>query len=74
MATVFRCDICGALRDRDEGEGDWFSVGVNRTEKTRSLNVYAWPLGCKSQSDDSVHHFCGAAHLGKFVIKWAGGK
>jgi hypothetical protein len=76
MSQQFYCDVCGVVRTAEEGSGQWFTVGINDygdggRYRKKKLNVYGWPLGCKSQQDAEVKHACSKSHMLAVVKKWA---
>ncbi len=75
MGQTFHCDVCGVERTESEGAGAWFTIGINDfgppERRNRKLDVYAWPLGCRSQQDEIVQHACSVTHMLELTKKWA---
>lgn len=75
MSQTFHCDVCGVERTRDEGSGDWFTLGINEygpvERRSRRLHIYAWPLGCQSKEDETVQHSCSVTHMLELTKRWA---
>jgi hypothetical protein len=76
MSVQFACEICGVTRTVEEGAGQWFTIGINdfgpSRDRRKHVNVYWWPLGCRSLTEREVKHACSITHMLTVVEKWAG--